>query len=177
MNPSPAAVPRPPARLILGTPEHLFAFGFGLGLSPVAPGTMGSLLGIPLAAAMLFLPWQGFVALVVLLFLAGCYVCGASARMLKVDDYGGIVFDEVVGYVIACAPLLPVFAPPDWPLLAGLAAAFVLFRIFDIAKPWPIRWFDRNLKGGLGIMVDDVLAGVGAGAVLWLLGYAWAWMN
>ncbi|MBA4286333.1 MAG: phosphatidylglycerophosphatase A [Xanthomonadaceae bacterium] len=133
---------------------------------PKGPGTAGTLVGIPLFLAMmgLSLPWFGLLLLVLTLF--GCWLCGASAQRLGVHDYGGIVFDEIVGYVVAAVPLLPVLALNRHDLVAGMAAAFVLFRIFDIWKPWPIGWLDARLHGGVGIMVDDLVAGLFAAAVL-----------
>lgn len=137
----------------------------------MAPGTFGTLIAVPLAALLLMLPWQVYVLILGLSIPLGCWVCGLSARLLGVEDYGGIVFDEVVGYLVACAVLLPVMQGPDWGLWIELAAAFLLFRVFDIAKPWPIGWLDEQLEGGIGIMLDDVLAGIGAGAVLWTISY------
>ncbi|NKF24724.1 phosphatidylglycerophosphatase A family protein [Solimonas marina] len=161
-----APFPRPPAALIWSTPEHVLAFGFGAGLAPRAPGTFGTLVGIPCLLLLLWLPWPAFVAATLALFVFGCFICGASARLLGVHDYGGIVFDEILGYLIAAAPL--VWLRPDgiggW--IAGIVLAFVLFRIFDIAKPWPIRVFDRRVHGGFGIMVDDAIAGLFAAALL-----------
>ncbi len=159
--------PRPPRQLILGTPEHLIAFGFGTGLSPVAPGTVGTLVGVLLFVPLSLLSPPLFAAVVALLFVFGCWVCGESARLLGVHDHGGIVFDEIVGYLVAAAPLL--FVPPQsLPVVAvAMLAAFVLFRLFDVLKPWPIRIIDRNVHGGFGIMLDDVLAGVAAALPLW----------
>ena len=170
MNDSGKKIPAPPARLILSTPVHFLAFGFGAGLSRWAPGTLGTLVAVPLFLPFAFLPWQALAATVVILFAMGCWICGASARMLKVADYGGIVFDEIVGYLVACAALLPALKGPNCPLGVGMAAAFVLFRLFDILKPWPISWCDRNLHGGFGIMIDDLLAGIATAATLWGLG-------
>lgn len=163
-------MPRPPARLILTTPEHLLAFGFGAGLAPIAPGTFGTLVGIPFFFALSWLPWQGYAFAVALLFAFGTYVCGASARLLQVHDYPGFVFDEIVGFLIACLAFMPGLEGPTWHPALQLLAAFLLFRAFDILKPWPIRVIDRHVHGGLGIMLDDALAGVAAGGVLWGLG-------
>lgn len=161
----PKSVPPPPRELILSTPEHLIAFGFGAGLSPKAPGTVGTLVGLPFWLALMWLPTAGYALAVLGLFLFGCWICGESARLLGVDDYGGIVFDEIVGFLIACAPLLPSLGvvANGW---LWLPAAFLLFRFFDILKPWPIRALDRNLHGGLGIMLDDALAGVFSAVLL-----------
>lgn len=154
------------ARLIWSSPVHWLAFGFGSGLAPVAPGTFGTLAALPLWWVLSALSLPAFAVACLLMFGLGCWVCGLSARRLGVHDYGGIVFDEVVGFLIAALPLLPAGRRHS---ALGLLLAFVLFRIFDILKPWPIRACDRRVGGGLGIMLDDVLAGLGAAAVLWVL--------
>lgn len=153
-------VPQPPRELILGTFEHCVAFGFGAGLAPKAPGTFGTLVGLPLFALLCLLPWPVYALAVLAMFIFGCWVCGESARLLGVHDHGGIVFDEIVGFLVAAAPLL--IWPPKTAVTwgCGLLAAFALFRLFDIWKPWPIRWFDRKVHGGFGIMLDDALAAV-----------------
>ena len=152
----------------MSTPIHVLAFGLGTGCSPVAPGTVGTVLGVPLFLALAWLPLPLYLALTALLFAVGCWLCGESSRLLGVHDSPGIVFDEVVGYLVTAAPLLPALALTERPLWQGLLLAFVLFRIFDVLKPWPIRWLDRQVHGGFGIMVDDLLAGVFAAAVLLL---------
>jgi phosphatidylglycerophosphatase A len=167
------AIPRPPAALILSTPVHLIAFGFGSGLARHAPGTWGTLAAVPIFLLASALPFYAYAALCLALFVLGCWACGESGRLLQVEDYPGFVFDEIVGFLLAAAPLVAWFgfwAPGVW---IGLPIAFALFRVFDIVKPWPIAWFDRQVHGGLGVMLDDVLAGlfvalIGAGA-LWLL--------
>ena len=148
-------------RVALRTPTGIFAFGFGSGLARVAPGTVGTLLAVPLGWFLKQLPalWYGPVLL--LLFLAGIYVCGAASRRLGQHDPGGIVWDEMVGYWLTVA-LIPV----TW---AWWLAAFLLFRLFDILKPWPIRQVEKRLGGGLGIMADDVIAALYAMAVLAIL--------
>ncbi len=163
--------PKPPARLILTTPEHFIAFGFGSGLSPIAPGTVGTLIAIPLWLAMHWLPVPVYAAVLVALILFGIWICGESARLLGIPDCPGIVFDEIAGFCIAATPLLIDFHGSLW---FGLFLAFVLFRIFDILKPWPIRWLDSHVHGGLGIMLDDLLAGAYAAAVLYGISL---WMN
>ena len=162
--------PRPPARLILTTPVHFLAFGCGSGLSPWAPGTFGTVLGLPLVWLLWGLEAQSALIVLALLFLFGCWLCGESSRLLGVHDSPGIVFDEVVGLAVACLPLLPAFGGVPLPVPAALLLGFALFRLFDIAKPWPIRWLDLRVHGGFGIMVDDLLAGVYAAGLLALLG-------
>jgi len=145
----------------LKDPRHLLAFGFGSGLAPMAPGTAGTLAAIPLYLLLAPLPLPWYLLTLVAAFALGIYVCGYTANALKVHDHGGIVWDEFVGYWLTM-----VAAPAGWPwVLAG----FVLFRWFDIVKPFPISWLDRHIKGGLGIMIDDVLAGSFAWLVLQLL--------
>jgi len=147
------------ARALGADPASWLAFGLGTGLSPVAPGTLGALLGLPIAWGLRQAgPWAYAVATVVVV-VAGIGLCGRAARRLGVHDHPGINLDEVAGQLIACAAI-----PAGWQ---WFALAFVLFRLLDIAKPWPIGRIDRQLGGGLGIMADDVVAGIGAGAVLW----------
>lgn len=151
----------PPApRPNLRDPVHVLAFGFGTGLSPLAPGTAGSVLGVLIFLSMAPLPLPYYIALCGLLFLAGIWICGKTARDLAVPDHGGIVWDEIVGFLVAMTAL-----PSAWP---WIVAAFLLFRFFDIVKPWPIGWLDRRIHGGLGIMLDDLLAGLAALALLQL---------
>ena len=152
--------PRIPAARILRDPGHLLAFGLGLGLAPVAPGTFGTLLGIPIALGLARLGVPGAAIGTALLFLAGIFLCGRTARELGADDHPGIVWDEVVGYAIAVR-----FVPPGWP---WWLAAFLLFRALDIVKPWPIREIDHSLRGGLGTMLDDAVAGLFTGLALLL---------
>ena len=156
------AVPRPTWRH-LADPVHCLALGFGSGLAPVAPGTFGSLVGLAFALALapLGLAWN-LVAVAVAVG-AGIWICGESARRLGVHDHPAIVWDEVAGMMIT------MLAVPDawW----GAPLAFALFRLFDIAKPWPIREVDHGLGGGTGIMLDDVLAGLFAALGLTIVGY------
>ncbi|HET7674060.1 MAG TPA: phosphatidylglycerophosphatase A [Gammaproteobacteria bacterium] len=149
---------------ILRDPVHILAFGFGAGLFPRAPGTAGTLVAVPIAIGIAMLGWPWRAAVIVALFLIGIWICGASARRLGVHDHSGIVFDEIAGYQIALG-----IGGFNW---ASLVACFILFRLFDIAKPWPIGWLDRRIGGGFGIMVDDALAAIYAGAA-WLLISRW----
>jgi phosphatidylglycerophosphatase A len=149
---------------LLRDPVHFVALGFGSGLAPVAPGTAGTLVGVLLDPALRPLGLGGRVGVVALMFLAGVWLCGESARRLGVHDHPGIVWDEIVGYLA-----LMLVLPGGW---GWAVAGFVVFRLFDIFKPWPIRQLDHGVGGGLGIMLDDVMAAAW-GAVL-LLGIRWA---
>ena len=146
-------------RALLATPAGWIACGLGSGLAPVAQGTFGSLAAILpwLLLRELSLPMN--LVIIVLGFALGVWACGMAGRALGVDDHRALVWDEFVGLWIA---LLPALLAPWWAVVIG----FALFRLFDVWKPWPIRVFDRRLKGGLGVMVDDVVAGVFAAVVL-----------
>lgn len=137
-------------REIWREPVPFLAFGFGSGLAPRAPGTCGTLLAVPVAWWLTSLPVGAYAGIVLALFTLGIAICAHTARRLGVADHPAIVWDEIVGYLAAL-----LWLPPTWWVFA---VAFVLFRIFDIAKPWPIGVADRRLKGGFGIMVDDLLA-------------------
>ena len=143
---------RPDFNFLLAHPAHLVAFGFGSGLAPKAPGTAGTLLGLPLywLIATAAPDLANRIVLVIAAFLFGVWVCGRAGRALGVADHGGIVWDEIVAFA-----LVLLFTPPGW---LWAAAAFALFRLFDILKPWPIRLADRRLKNGFGVMFDDLLA-------------------
>ena len=150
-----------PSASLLAQPIHLIAFGFGAGLFPKAPGTAGTLLAV--VPAWLIAGWslQAKAAFISALFIFGVWICGESARRLQSHDHPAIVWDEVVGYLATCL-MLP--AEPLWLLLA-----FVLFRFFDIVKPWPIRDLDHRLHGGIGIMLDDIVAAAFAAICLLLV--------
>jgi len=139
-------------------PIHFLAAGLGSGLAPRAPGTFGSLAALPLWWPLHFLSAPLYWLCIAAAFAFGVYICGRTARDLRTHDHSAIVWDEFVGLWIALA-----WIPVQW---AWVAAAFVLFRLFDIWKPWPIRWCDRHVHGGFGIMLDDVLAGALALAIL-----------
>ena len=160
------AIPTPPLELILSTPVHLISFGFGSGLARHAPGTWGTLAAVPLWLALSALTWPWYLGVCVTLFFFGCWATGESARLLQVADYPGFVFDEIVGFLIAAAPLVVAYHYLSFIALAWLPLAFGLFRVFDILKPWPIGWLDRQVHGGLGVMLDDALAGLFSAAVL-----------
>ena len=153
-------------KAILANPIHLVAFGFGAGLSPKAPGSVGTIVAVLIYLVLPSMPPIIYAGLVLLSFVCGIWICGKTAEDLGVHDHGGIVWDEFVGYWIT------MFMAPSglfWVLLG-----FVFFRLLDIFKPWPIKWADKELAGGLGIMLDDVLAGImaalGMQAVVVLIG-------
>jgi phosphatidylglycerophosphatase A len=141
----------------------LLAFGLGSGLVPWAPGTAGTLLAVPLAWLMVDWPLGWRIAAVAIVILAGIPVCGASARRLGAHDHPAIVLDEIAAF-LALALTLPKHA-------AWFASAFILFRFFDIAKPWPIRELDHSLRGGLGIMLDDLMAALFAATCVGIVRY------
>ncbi|HIA58595.1 MAG TPA: phosphatidylglycerophosphatase A [Gammaproteobacteria bacterium] len=133
------------------------AMGFGSGSSPVAPGTMGSLAAIPLYLLARPLPLGWYGLLVLFMAVAGVWLCGVAAEQMGEHDHPGIVWDEIVGMFIALALVPPTAS--GLRLAAYVVVGFVLFRVFDILKPWPISWLDQHVPGGLGIMLDDVAAG------------------
>lgn len=146
------------AKSILTNPIHCLAFGFGSGLAAKAPGTFGTLMAIPLYLLLSSLPLMAYAVVVVVAFIIGIYLCGKTADDLGVHDHPGIVWDEFVGFWIT------MFAAPAG--FIWLVVGFALFRLFDIWKPWPIKIFDKNMESGLGIMIDDVLAGIYALIIL-----------
>jgi phosphatidylglycerophosphatase A len=145
-------------RTVLRDPVHLLAFGLGTGLSPVAPGTVGSLLGVALAWLLQPAALGLQIGVGLGLVLAGIWLCGESARRIGVHDHSGIVWDE-----IAAMYLVLFWVPPD---VLTWAAGFLLFRLFDIWKPWPISDLDHRMRGGAGIMLDDLVAALYAACLL-----------
>jgi phosphatidylglycerophosphatase A len=151
------------AKRVLQDPVNFLAFGLGTGLAPVAPGTVGSLLGVGLAWVTRDLAFFGQAAIAIGLFLVGIWICGESARRIGVHDHGGIVWDEICGMYLTL-----LVAPPS---ATAWLLAFALFRVFDIVKPWPIRDLDHRMSGGLGIMLDDLVAALYAAILLALYGW------
>jgi phosphatidylglycerophosphatase A len=149
-QPEPAR-PRPNKNFVRSHPAHFIAFGGGAGLSPVAPGTAGTLVAFPLFWMFtLFLNPVEFLLLIVALFIIGIWACSVTGKALGNHDHGGMVWDEITAFL-----LILLFTPHD---LRWQACAFLLFRLFDIIKPPPIRYYDRTLRGGFGVMFDDLLA-------------------
>lgn len=153
---------RPSARFVFTHPAHFIAFGFGAGLSPFAPGTVGTLIALPIW----WLIGPAYPPLVLLailgfLFLAGVWACDITGRHLGIADHGGMCWDEVVAFLLVLA-IVP--QERHWQ-----AAAFLLFRLFDVVKPPPIRQLEKRMKGGFGVMFDDILA---AGYTLLVLALA-----
>lgn len=141
--------------------HHWLAYGFGSGLAPWAPGTFGTLAAVPLYLLMQGLPLAWYLGLLGVFFLMGVWACGKAARELNAHDPSAIVWDEFLGYLLTMAA-----APSGW---VWVAAGFVLFRFFDILKPWPIRELDRRVPGGFGVILDDLIAGVMAWATMQLI--------
>lgn len=155
----------PDWKMLLAHPLHCCSLGLGTGLSPVMPGTVGTLLGFPLFWLLSVLPWAQQCWILLSLFVFGIWCCGFTGRSLGVSDHGAIVWDEIV----AMAWLLTT-VPGGW---GWALAAFLLFRLFDIVKPFPIGWVDARVKGGFGVMLDDVLAAAMAIVLLQLLQRWW----
>lgn len=154
----------PDSRFLLAHPAHFLALGFGSGLARKAPGTFGTLVGMPLFAALMLAPEPAHYIVIAALFLLGIPICTRTGNALGVSDHGSIVWDEIVAMMLVLE-----FAPRSWQ---WWLAAFALFRLFDIWKPFPIRQCDIRLKGGFGVMFDDLLAAIYAIAslkgLLWL---------
>jgi phosphatidylglycerophosphatase A len=144
--------------LRMRNPVHLLAAGFGSGLSAKAPGTAGTVVGVAVYLLLSELAVAPYIGVCVVLFTAGVWICERAADDLNEHDHPSIVYDEIVGYLITMIAI-----PAQWPwILAG----FTLFRVFDIIKPWPISVLDRRVKGGFGIMIDDLAAALLALTVL-----------
>lgn len=147
----------------LANPIHFLALGFGSGLAPKAPGTFGTIAAIPVFLLSLYLSNLHNLLLILVMSVTGIYICGKAAKDAGVHDHGAIVWDEIVGFMITMY-LMPV---TWWSVLLG----FALFRFFDIIKPWPISYIDKNCHGGLGIMLDDIAAGLAAWLCMYLIFY------
>lgn len=142
-------------------PIQFLALGFGSGLAPKAPGTFGTLAAVPLFLLLSMLSPLAYVAAVVFISLIGIYICGKAADDVGVHDHPAIVWDEFAGFFITM-----IMVPVSWQ---SIVVGFVLFRVFDILKPWPISFIDKKISGGLGIMLDDILAGIFSLIIMQLL--------
>jgi len=151
------------ARAVMTDPVNFLAFGFGTGLAPFAPGTFGSIPGLVLFWLTMDFGLYVQVGIAVSMTLVGIWICGESARRIGVHDHGGIVWDEIVGMYVTL-----IVAPVS---IVGFVLAFILFRVMDIVKPWPIRDLDHSIHGGLGIMLDDLVAALYAALLLGLYGW------
>lgn len=149
------------AKQIMSSPVMFLAFGFGSGLAKKAPGTMGTLAAIPVYLAFIQADIWIYSVLTILVCVFGIRICDDAAKQLGEHDFGGIVWDEVAGYLVTMW-----LVPFSW---YAVLIGFVLFRIFDILKPWPIKWVDKKVEGGFGIMLDDVLAGIFSAVLLYFI--------
>ena len=156
---------QPHFKFLTAHPAHFFGLGFGSGLAPKAPGTFGTLVGLPLFWLISGYTLAVQLGIVAILFIIGVYVCDKTGKALGVADHGAIVWDEIVAMMLVLA-----FSPPSW---LNWVVAFGLFRLFDIWKPFPIRQFDAKLKNGFGVMFDDLLAAIYAilslKVILWII--------
>lgn len=147
-------------RAVIASVANFLALGGGTGLAPIAPGTFGTLIGIPVFLVMPKNIWI-YLAVLCVLFAVGVWCCQSAADYLQVHDHPGIVWDEVVGYLVT------MIAVPK--SLIWIVVGFIVFRFFDILKPWPISYIDREMHGGLGIMLDDVVAALFAAITMQIL--------
>ena len=139
---------------LLRHPVHFLSLGLGTGLCPKIPGTAGTLIGVLVFLPLYSLGWTAYLCVLVVLFLVGIPMCAYTAKALGTHDHPAIVWDEIVGYLATM-----VFVPPQW---YWMVIGFLLFRLFDITKPYPISWLDKRVKGGFGIMLDDLIAALSA---------------
>ena len=148
-------------RQIMSDPVLFLAFGFGSGLTKKMPGTSGTIAAIPVYLIFIQMDSWLYYLLTIIVTVVGVWICGRAAMQLGEHDFGGIVWDEIAGFLITMS-----LVSFSW---VAVLEGFILFRIFDIFKPWPIKWIDKKMGGGLGIMLDDVLAGVIAGVILYFI--------
>ena len=133
-------------------PLHFIAFGFGSGLLPIMPGTYATIVAIPIFLVLQSMGWVIYAIATVLITLFGVWLSEKVSKDIGIHDYPGMNFDEIVGYLVTMF-----LAPKGW---IWILLGFGLFRLFDILKPWPINWVDKNVKGGVGVILDDVMAGI-----------------
>ncbi len=145
----------------LKQPVQFLALGLGSGLAPRAPGTFGTLAAIPFFLLLAMLTPLHYMIAVIVMSLAGIYICGKAAADVGVHDHPAIVWDEFIGFFITMF-----MVPVSWQ---SVLTGFILFRLFDILKPWPISFIDKKMSGGFGIMLDDIIAGVFALIIMQLI--------
>ncbi len=133
-------------------PLHFIAFGFGSGALPIAPGTFGTLVAVPFYLALRAFPVSIYIFLVILIALASMWICERVSKEIKIDDHQGMCLDEIVGFLVTM-----IGAPHNF---IWIIVGFLLFRFFDIFKPWPINYIDTHVHGGIGMILDDVCAGI-----------------
>ena len=162
--------------LKLSNPIHLAAVGFGSGLAPKAPGTFGTIAAIPLFYLLAQLSIEMYIAVLIVTSFAGFWFCHVTSDAMGVHDHKSIVWDEFVGYWITMLPVLVLYPEiqqgAEIPII-WIAAGFVLFRFFDVLKPFPISWLDKKVHGGFGIMIDDIVAGLFSAIGLFLMIKYW----
>jgi phosphatidylglycerophosphatase A len=156
-----AKQPIPPT--VWTNPIHFLAFGFGAGTLPLVPGTWGTLIAIPLYLLVANTSLILYSIITLIMIAAGIWICDVAEKASGVRDHSGIVWDEIAGFFVT------MLAAPKG--ITWIAIGFILFRIFDIWKPQPIRWVDKHVNGGLGIMVDDIIAAIYAWIVLHALAH------
>ena len=159
---------KPTFKLMISSPVHILSLGFGTGLAPFAPGTFGTLVGFPLFLALAPLPLLTKAVAYLALFILGCWLCEVTGKALGKHDHSSIVWDEIIAMALVLE-----FAPPGW---VWWIIAFLLFRFFDIVKPWPVSLADNahgtgSLAGGFFVMLDDILAAIYAIAAMLALKY------
>ncbi len=160
-----ARINRPATRSdLFATPGAFLGLGFGSGLASVAPGTFGTLAAVPIYWLLVSMGRSYYLVATLIIIVSGVWICGHTAKILKSHDHPAIVWDEFAGYLVTML-LVPA-------TVINVVAGFFLFRLFDIAKPWPIRWVDRNVHGGFGIVLDDLIAGVVSAGILLVLNEA-----
>ncbi len=150
----------PTFKQLLKNPVHLLAFGFGSGLAKKGPGTAGTLMAVPIYYGLFQMGENVYLTSLVIISFVGIWICGKTADDIGVHDHGGIVWDEIAGFLLTM-----LWVSFSW---LNVLLGFIYFRVFDILKPWPINLLDRHVKGGFGIMVDDILAGLMAALCLYL---------
>jgi phosphatidylglycerophosphatase A len=143
--------PPPVPRSVWEKPSHFIAFGFGSGAMPFAPGTFGTLMAVPFYLAMQPLSHEVYLLLLGVIILASIWLCHQVTQEIGIHDHQGMCVDEIVGYLVT------MYGAPHGTI--WVISGFLLFRLFDIWKPWPIGYIDERVKGGAGIILDDVLAG------------------